>query len=218
MFFDQLEQIPEIIERTNFVIFNLPNTQKLPLKNPITIQPDQTGKISIEKVREIIDFSTTSQKRLFLIEQAETLTEQAQNALLKLLEEPRGNYHFILQTEQSNLLLPTVLSRGQVFFLRQPSQINQPPTASPEIQALAKRLIAATPADLVSVAEQISKHKDQPRLLALSVASTAIELLYKTYFATTNPKFLAKIPKFITLYNNLQHNGHVKLHIVADLC
>ena len=35
---------------------------------------------------------------------------------------------------------------------------------------------------------------------------------------TNNPQFLKKLPKFIDLHDNLSKNGHIKLHIVADLC
>lgn len=46
-----------------------------------------------------------------IIENAEKLTTEAQNALLKQLEEPAENIYFLLSTHDKNSLLPTVISR-----------------------------------------------------------------------------------------------------------
>ena len=52
--------------------------------------------------------------KVFLIEEAELMNPQAQNALLKTLEEPYGRTLIVLLTDQPGALLPTVLSRCQV--------------------------------------------------------------------------------------------------------
>jgi len=52
--------------------------------------------------------------KVFVIEQAELMNPQAQNALLKTLEEPAGRTLIVLLTEQSLALLPTVRSRCQI--------------------------------------------------------------------------------------------------------
>lgn len=49
-----------------------------------------------------------------VILQAEKLTDEAQNALLKLLEEPPGDCLIILGVSDEQLLLPTILSRCQI--------------------------------------------------------------------------------------------------------
>ena len=56
-----------------------------------------------------------SEKRVFLIFQAEALTDQAANGFLKLLEEPPAGTHFILSTGQAARLQPTILSRCQIL-------------------------------------------------------------------------------------------------------
>ena len=48
---------------------------------------------------------------------AETMTDQAQNALLKILEEPPEHTVFILTAENRAMLLPTILSRVQTIRL-----------------------------------------------------------------------------------------------------
>lgn len=54
-----------------------------------------------------------AKKKVFIINQAETLTGQAANSLLKTLEEPPGETVFILITVNPYSLLPTILSRCQ---------------------------------------------------------------------------------------------------------
>lgn len=52
-------------------------------------------------------------KKIFLIS-AERFTPEAQNALLKTLEEPNENMHFFILLREQDLLLPTLLSRMQL--------------------------------------------------------------------------------------------------------
>ena len=224
MFFDDLSQIPTIASKTNVSIFGVAPDTELNIKNAIYIRPvaKEKGKdpiISIDAVREILELtsskSTTDQ--FFIIAGAETMAAAAVSALLKTLEEPQDHIHFILLTKNPSALLSTILSRAQVYYLRPRDALSAPVDIDEEIKSLAKQLITARPTDLISIAESLSKRKDSARTYALSVVATAIELLYKSYFATGNTKLLAKLPKLITLYDNLNMKGHIKLHIVADM-
>ncbi len=58
--------------------------------------------------------------RVFIIDCADTLNEQSQNALLKVLEEPPGNAVFILIAESKASLLETIISRCVVLTLSCP--------------------------------------------------------------------------------------------------
>lgn len=53
----------------------------------------------------------SSPYKIYIIDEAEKLTEAAQNALLKTIEEPPGYAVIILLTNNLNALLPTILSR-----------------------------------------------------------------------------------------------------------
>jgi DNA polymerase-3 subunit delta' len=74
--------------------------------------------IGVEKVKEIRRFlalkAYTAKTKVVLIRAAEKLTVPAQNALLKILEEPPEGCQIILETDNLNALLPTVLSRCQI--------------------------------------------------------------------------------------------------------
>ncbi len=71
--------------------------------------------ISIAQIRQLIEFLTTkpysSKYKVVVISQAEKMTTQAQNALLKILEEPPFFAVIILSAKTERSLLPTVLSR-----------------------------------------------------------------------------------------------------------
>lgn len=55
--------------------------------------------------------------RVLILTEAHTMTPQAQNALLKILEEPPGHLVFILTCESRAQMLPTIRSRTQVITL-----------------------------------------------------------------------------------------------------
>jgi DNA polymerase-3 subunit delta' len=85
---------------------------------------DKTGKskgidLSIHVLRpELLEpasrKSVMGRAKVFVIEQAESMNPQAQNALLKTLEEPAGRTAIILLTDQPGALLPTINSRCQL--------------------------------------------------------------------------------------------------------
>lgn len=54
--------------------------------------------------------------RAFIIDMADTMNEQSQNALLKVLEEPPGNTLFLLIAQSKAALLDTVISRMHGFY------------------------------------------------------------------------------------------------------
>ncbi len=72
--------------------------------------------IGIESVREITDSAyilpNDLDVKIYIIKDAEKLTVQAQNALLKIFEEGPGSVYFILLTAAPSNLLPTVRSRA----------------------------------------------------------------------------------------------------------
>lgn len=71
--------------------------------------------IKIDKIRDIIYQASLkpyeARKKIFIITGAEDMNEESQNALLKILEEPRENQIFILVSSRVSGILPTVISR-----------------------------------------------------------------------------------------------------------
>lgn len=85
------------------------------------------GTITIEQVRQLIKFfnltvpGSGATKRVAVIEDADTMGVEAQNALLKLLEEPPAGSVLILTSSHLLGLLPTVRSRLQLSTIPEPS-------------------------------------------------------------------------------------------------
>lgn len=86
--------------------------------------------IKLEAIQGLINFTQRTSSRgkglVVVIYPSEAMNLIAANALLKSLEEPAGHCRFVLATEGSAALLPTIRSRCQIFALTSP----QPETAS----------------------------------------------------------------------------------------
>lgn len=82
------------------------------------IAPEK-GLIPIDRIRQLYEQTRSIQqsKRCIIIDDADAMSRDAQNALLKLLEEPVENVHFILTTHHETGLLPTIKSRTQMVQL-----------------------------------------------------------------------------------------------------
>lgn len=222
MFFEDLNQLKSIIHHTSCAIVGMSPDTELGLDFATILRPSEDKKtqtITVEQIRDLISHTNNHEtsERFFIITPADAMNDASQNAFLKTFEEPKPHCHFVLLTQNPASLLPTILSRAQVFYPKSTNILDQPPSAQTKIMDYAKKLISASPTELATVATEISKQKNQPREQALEIIGTAIELLYKSYFKTNNQKFLTKLPNFIKLYENVSQNGHIKLHIVADL-
>jgi DNA polymerase III delta' subunit len=81
-----------------------------------------TGSLKIDqfrKMKESLGFgSHEGNYRIFLIPDADRMTVQAANSLLKILEEPPHGWIFLLTASDATLVLPTVLSRCQSIKLK----------------------------------------------------------------------------------------------------
>jgi replication-associated recombination protein RarA len=98
----------------------------------LTIRPDGAS-ISIEAIRNLQKFlqlktvGTRPIRRTIIIEYAHTMTTEAQNAFLKLLEEPPADTVIILTAASQRALLPTILSRAQTIAVNVPDEAQLQP-------------------------------------------------------------------------------------------
>jgi len=109
-------------------VLNIDESKLLQYPYKLQISPvDQA--ISIDTIRSVQQFmrlKTTGRaqaiRRLIIIEGAETLTIEAQNAFLKMLEEPPADTIIIMTCANEHSLLPTIMSRVQSLRVTPPSK------------------------------------------------------------------------------------------------
>lgn len=84
------------------------------------------GTISVKRIRELYSESSSKSltKRIFIIDDADKMSQSAQNAFLKLLEEPVESTHFVLTSHSPSSLLATIKSRVEHTSIR-PIDIEQ---------------------------------------------------------------------------------------------
>jgi len=92
-----------------------------PLGDALVVATDESNSIGIDRAREIKKFlwqkPNRSANRTLIIDRAELLTDEAQNALLKITEEPPASSLLILVIEDPESLRPTLQSRfRKVYF------------------------------------------------------------------------------------------------------
>jgi DNA polymerase III subunit delta' len=98
-----------------------------------------------------------SSRRVFVIERADELIEQAANRMLKTLEEPAPFVHLILLTDRPSEVLPTIRSRCQAVRFEAPDESD----AATEIEAL-----GAAPATALACVRLALQDADRARELA----------------------------------------------------
>lgn len=81
-----------------------------------------------------------------IIYDAHTLTAEAQQAILKLVEEPPKRSILLCETQSAEFLLPTIISRCQIVRMGEPSE--HPPLTEDTQRALGK-LLSFNPRDLM---------------------------------------------------------------------
>lgn len=93
----------------------------------ITMIAPEEGKknIAVSQIRQLKADAYVkphqAMSKVFIIDSADTMNDQSQNALLKVLEEPPGSTVFILIAESKASFLETVISRCVVLTLNSPS-------------------------------------------------------------------------------------------------
>lgn len=116
--------------------------------NPDYIQIEPDGKIiKIEQIRQmqskIIEKPVNSNKKVYIIDNADLMTKEAQNCLLKTLEEPPSYITIILIVSNENKILNTIKSRCMKinFEKIQDSEIEKFLTEQCEVQNINKNIL-----------------------------------------------------------------------------
>jgi DNA polymerase-3 subunit gamma/tau len=86
------------------------------------LEVDAASRTKVEQTRELLEMVAYAPARdrykILIIDEAHMLSKASFNALLKTLEEPPPNVLFVLATTEIQKILPTILSRCQIFEFR----------------------------------------------------------------------------------------------------
>lgn len=140
---------------------------KLPLKGNPDVETILRDRYTIEDARLLTVRASQAplgSAQVFIIV-CESILLEAQNALLKLLEEPAPNTHFLLVLPTRKGLLPTVQSR-----LSYRGRLTSEPTET----VFAEKFLQATIANRVAMLQPVLKDKDRAQARALVDAIEAL--------------------------------------------
>lgn len=199
------------------------------LNNPdiIPIKPENSIVIAqIRKLKKLLSRKPISLPiQAGLIFQSELMTLPAQNAFLKLLEEPGKNTLLFLITKNAEALLPTIRSRCQeVHLTRNKLKINEK-TAQKTLKFL-KKLQKASPGQRLALIEPFEKSREEAiKFCQNTIYILQAQLLNKPCkdrplssrdgpcrLARTVPaEVLAKLKNTQQALNDLENNINVKL-------
>lgn len=163
---NQQQEIEKFLHKQKLIKANQPRTNLSYLN-----QEGET--LKIKDVRDLISnsaFSTYSeQKQLFVILHAEKSSIPAQNALLKIIEEPPRNTQIILTVNEPSLLLPTIHSRCHKIFLDQTEGGINPNEKDTNKNINQEQNSVINNAELITVIQKISSNKfDYPQAIELA--------------------------------------------------
>lgn len=163
--------------------------------------------------------------KVYIIDEVHMLTSEAFNAFLKTLEEPPAYAKFILATTEKNKILPTILSRCQIFdfkrigvedIVNHLKSICQKENIGCEEDAL--RVIAQKAdgglRDALSMFDQMVSFSGNS-LTYKQVISMLNILDYETYFEMFGYFQSGDVPSSLDLFNKVLENGFDG-HVFAD--
>lgn len=113
--------------------------------------------ISIDQVRGLIDMANHMHDTLFVIFDIDRISTNAQNALLKIVEEPPNDNCFIATVSNSGNILPTIKSRAQTLYMDKYSTLEKQKIAESVIDSKYQDRIVdivqicETPGDIMAI-------------------------------------------------------------------
>lgn len=166
------------------------------LNNPDLIVIDNNSGWSIETIRSLKKFISQEpfnhQSKIIVIFEADKLNQEAQNALLKTLEEPGDNNYIILATSKPSSLLSTIISRCHTLKISSQTKTNPQKIISP-INNISKDLL---------ISENLSKNKDE----VLSLLESQLEIYQKLLLKNPSLETQRNIEKLIKSIRMIQAN------------
>ena len=192
---------------------------------------DAASNNGVDEMRNLIDQvripPQTGQFKVYIIDEVHMLSAAAFNAFLKTLEEPPKHAIFILATTEKQKIIPTILSRCQIFdFKRITVQDAKEHLAEVarsqniEFEDDALHIIAqkadGAMRDALSIFDRVVSFCGN-NLTRLAVTENLNVLDYETYINMTDLIVGNKIPEVLLAYNDIINKGFNGHHFIAGL-
>jgi len=175
--------------------------------------------IGIDQVRTLKDFLYKkpffSEYRAAIIKEAECLTPEAQNAMLKILEEPPAHGLIILISSFPENLFPPILSRVQKIYFPRPPQIKPISTKNTEIEKIALQFLKGSPRKLNQI--ELRGSFKQHQLINLINDGQNLDQFFEILIAELkkdlikNSGFLKKTLRCLTTIKQINVNKKLQL-------
>ena len=192
---------------------------------------DAASNNSVDDIRSLIEQvripPQIGKYKVYIIDEVHMLSQSAFNAFLKTLEEPPHHAIFILATTEKHKILPTILSRCQIYDF---NRINIQDTVDHLQYVANKENIQAEPEALNVIAQKADGGMRDALSIFDQVASFTggnitykgvIENLnvldYEYYFKLTDCFFENKVSDAIILFNEILRNGFDGHHFMTGL-
>ena len=192
---------------------------------------DAASNNSVEDIRTLIDQvripPQIGRYKVYIIDEVHMLSQSAFNAFLKTLEEPPHHAIFILATTEKHKILPTILSRCQIYDF---NRINIQDTIAHLQYVAEKEGIQAEPEalnviaqkadggmrDALSIFDQVSSFTAGNITYQRTIENLNV-LDYEYYFRLVDHFLDNKVPDCMVLLNEILHKGFDAHHFMLGL-
>ena len=190
---------------------------------------DAASNNKVEDIRSIVEQvripPQQGKYKVYIIDEVHMLSQAAFNAFLKTLEEPPAHAVFILATTEKHKILPTILSRCQIFDFHRITV----PDAVAHLQGIAEKEGVEAEAEALHVIAQKADGalRDALSMFDQLVAFAGKQLTYQavteqlhvldhdTYFTLTDQALASDIPGAMLLFNDVMARGFDAHHFIT---
>jgi DNA polymerase-3 subunit gamma/tau len=192
---------------------------------------DAASNNSVDDIRNLIDQvripPQTGQYKVYIIDEVHMLSSAAFNAFLKTLEEPPKHAIFILATTEKHKIIPTILSRCQIFDFKRitvkdaKEHLAEVATSQgvvfedDALHIIAQKADGAM-RDALSIFDRVVSFCGN-NLTRQAVTENLNVLDYETYINMTDLILENKIPEVLLAYNDILAKGFDGHHFIAGL-
>ena len=192
---------------------------------------DAASNNSVDDIRSLTEQvripPQTGTYKVYIIDEVHMLSQAAFNAFLKTLEEPPAHAIFILATTEKHKIIPTILSRCQIFDFKRIGVIDaknylkticdkERITAEDDALHIIAQKADGAMRDALSIFDRVVSFSGT-NLTREAVTENLNVLDYETYFNMTDLVLENKIPQVLNAFNSILSKGFEGHHFINGL-